>query len=93
MIGSANSSNSQRLVEVAHKAGARKARLIENVDAIDWNAVSGARIVGLSAGASAPEVLVGEVINAFRARYSLTVEEATASREDVEFKLPRALAG
>jgi len=93
VIGSANSSNSQRLVEVARKAGARKAHLIENAAAIDWNAVSGARIVCLSAGASAPEVLVEEVIAAFRARYSLNVEEAVASREDVEFKLPRALAG
>jgi len=93
VIGSANSSNSQRLVEVARKAGAPNARLIENAEAIDWDAVSRARIVGLSAGASAPEVLIAEVIAAFRSRYALTVEEAVVSREDVEFKLPRALAG
>jgi len=91
VIGSANSSNSQRLVEVARKAGASNARLIENADAIDWTAVARARIVGLSAGASAPEVLVDEVIDAFRKRFDLTVEEAIVTREDVEFKLPRAL--
>jgi 4-hydroxy-3-methylbut-2-enyl diphosphate reductase len=91
VIGSANSSNSQRLVEVARKAGARNARLIENADAIDWTAVARARIVGLSAGASAPEVLVDEVIDAFRKRFDLTVEETIVKREDVEFKLPRAL--
>jgi len=92
VIGSANSSNSQRLVEVARRAGARTALLIENAGTIDWTAVSAARVIGLSAGASAPEVLVDEVIAALRARYVLTVEEAVISREDVEFKLPRALA-
>jgi 4-hydroxy-3-methylbut-2-enyl diphosphate reductase len=91
VIGSANSSNAQRLVEVARKAGASNARLIENAGAIDWNAVASARIVGLSAGASAPELLVDEVIDAFRERFELTVEETIVTSEDVEFKLPRAL--
>ena len=92
VIGSPNSSNSMRLVEVARKAGAKTARLIENAAAIDWDAILGASTVGLSAGASAPEVLVNEVIAAFRARYDVTVEEAVVTREDVEFQLPRALA-
>jgi 4-hydroxy-3-methylbut-2-enyl diphosphate reductase len=92
VIGSPNSSNSMRLVEVARKAGARTARLIENAGAIDWDAIAGARTVGLSAGASAPEVLVNDVIAAFKWRYDVTLEEAVVTREDVEFKLPRALA-
>jgi 4-hydroxy-3-methylbut-2-en-1-yl diphosphate reductase len=91
VIGSTNSSNSQRLVEVAKRAGAKSATLIENAGAIDWDALAGARTVGLSAGASAPEVLVDEVIAAFRSRYDVTVEEAVVTREDVEFRLPRAL--
>jgi len=91
VIGSTNSSNSKRLVEVARKAGAKTARLIENADAIDWESIGGASTVGLSAGASAPEILMNDVIAAFRSRYDVTVEEAVVTREDVEFKLPRAL--
>jgi len=91
VIGSANSSNSMRLVEVARKAGAKRAQLIENASAIDWTAFEGVKTVGLSAGASAPEILVEDVIVAFRARYDLTVEETGVAREDVTFKLPRAL--
>jgi 4-hydroxy-3-methylbut-2-enyl diphosphate reductase len=92
VIGSPNSSNSMRLVEVARKAGAKTARLIENAGAIDWDWIASVSIVGLSAGASAPEVLVNDVIAAFRARYDVTVEESVVTREDLEFKLPRALA-
>jgi 4-hydroxy-3-methylbut-2-enyl diphosphate reductase len=92
VIGSPNSSNSMRLVEVARKAGAKTARLIETADAIDWESIADARTVGLSAGASAPEVLINDVITAFRSRYDVTVEEAVVTREEVEFKLPRALA-
>jgi 4-hydroxy-3-methylbut-2-en-1-yl diphosphate reductase len=92
VIGSANSSNSMRLVEVARGAGARNARLIENAAAIDWNSLETAQTVGLSAGASAPEALVQEAIAAFRMRYSISIEEVAVTREDVEFKLPRALA-
>ncbi len=93
VIGSANSSNSRRLVEVAAKAGAKRARLIENAGEIDWAELAGVNVVALSAGASAPEVLVAEVIKAFRARYNLTMQEAVVTREDVEFRLPRALMG
>ena len=81
-----------RLVEVARKAGAKTAHLIENASAIDWDWVADARTVGLSAGASAPEVLMDEVIAAFMTRYDVTIEETVVTREDVEFKLPRALA-
>lgn len=92
VIGSANSSNSKRLVEVAARAGAGRAHLIEGASGIDWDSLRGVGTIGLSAGASAPEILIDEVIEAFRARYALTVEEVTVRREDVEFKLPRALA-
>jgi 4-hydroxy-3-methylbut-2-en-1-yl diphosphate reductase len=91
VIGSPNSSNSQRLVEVARRAGATHACLIGSAADIDWSVLKGAQRVGLSAGASAPEVLVGEVLNAFRARYDVSVTELSVINEDVEFKLPRAL--
>jgi len=93
VIGAPNSSNSQRLVEVARRAGAKHAMLIQRAADIDWNSLAGVSTVGLSAGASAPEVLVEEVIAAFRERFELDLEEITVTREDVEFKLPRALAG
>jgi 4-hydroxy-3-methylbut-2-enyl diphosphate reductase len=92
VIGSTNSSNSQRLVEVARKAGARSARLIESAESIDWMALDGVTTVGLSAGASAPESLVCGVIDAFKERYELTVHELRVTTENIEFKLPRALA-
>src|SRR5438046_1345845 len=93
VIGSGNASNSRRLVEAARKAGAKRARLIENAGQIDWTELDGVNVVALSAGASAPEVLVAEVITAFRARYALTMQEEVVTREDVEFRLPRALQG
>ena len=93
VIGSASSSNSMRLVEVARKAGTRHASLIEGPAAIDWGLLAGAKTVGLSAGASAPENLVQDVIEAFRERYTLTLEEVIVTHEDVEFKLPRVLTG
>jgi len=92
VIGAPNSSNSMRLVEVATRAGARHAALIQRADDIDWRLVEGARTVGLSAGASAPEILMDEVIAAFRARYEITLKEAAVTREDVIFNVPRALA-
>ena len=92
IIGAPNSSNSVRLVEVAEHAGAKRAVLIENAGKIDWALLDGVKTVALSAGASAPETLVRDVIDAFRARFDLTVEETTATKEHVEFNLPRALA-
>jgi 4-hydroxy-3-methylbut-2-enyl diphosphate reductase len=92
VIGAPNSSNSMRLVEVATRAGARHAALIQCAGDIDWRLVEGVRTVGLSAGASAPEILMEEVVAAFRARYDVTLEEAAVTREDVAFNVPRALA-
>ena len=93
VVGSAASSNSLRLVEVALRAGARDARLIDDAGAVDWAWLEGVRTLGLTAGASAPEVLVEGVIDALASRYSLQVEETGSGRETVTFKLPRALAG
>ncbi len=92
VIGAPNSSNSRRLVEVAMRAGARHASLIQRAADIDWREIGTAHTIGLSAGASAPELLVEEVIAAFRARYDLKVEEVAVTREDVTFNVPRALA-
>jgi 4-hydroxy-3-methylbut-2-enyl diphosphate reductase len=92
VIGAPNSSNSMRLVEVAKRAGAKAAALIQRAGDIDWKEIEGAKTVGLSAGASAPEILMDEVIDAFRERFTLEVREIAVTREDVIFNLPRALA-
>ena len=91
VIGAPNSSNSRRLVEVGRAAGCPYAQLVQRAVDIDWRALAGARAVGLTAGASAPEVLVTEVLDAFRARYDLTVEPVETAVETVEFKVPRIL--
>ena len=92
VIGAPNSSNSRRLLEVALRAGASRAFLIQSAAEIDWRALDDVKTVGLSAGASAPEVLMGETIDAFAAHFDLDVEEVTVAREDVAFNVPRALA-
>lgn len=91
VIGAPNSSNSKRLVEVGRAAGCGYAQLVQRADEIDWRALMGARAVGVTAGASAPEVLVNEVIDAFRARFDVTVELVETAQERVEFKVPRVL--
>ena len=91
VIGAPNSSNSKRLVEVGRAAGCGYAQLVQRADEIDWRALTGARAVGVTAGASAPEVLVNEVIDAFRARFDVTVELVETAQERVEFKVPRVL--
>ncbi len=91
VIGAPNSSNSQRLVEVGRKAGCGYAQLVQRAADIDWRALQGIRSLGLTAGASAPEVLVEEVIDAFRARHDVTVETVETAVERVEFKVPRIL--
>jgi len=91
VVGSPNSSNSLRLVEVAERAGCAYAVLIQRAAEIDWNAFSGIRRLGVTAGASAPEVLVDEIIDAFKARYAATVETVTTAEESIAFKLPREL--
>ncbi len=92
VIGAPNSSNSVRLVEVALKAGARNSALIQRESDIDWAWFDGVETLGLSAGASAPELLVDEVIAALRERFTLLIEETTVTNEDVTFNVPRALA-
>lgn len=91
VVGSKTSSNSLRLVEVAKRAGAKAAHLIDSAADIDWAWMKGAKIVGLTAGASAPEDLVQKVIDALAARYDLLVKEVASVKETVSFKLPRVL--
>ncbi|MCW3780525.1 4-hydroxy-3-methylbut-2-enyl diphosphate reductase [Defluviimonas salinarum] len=91
VIGAPNSSNSKRLVEVGRAAGCAYAQLVQRATDIDWRALDGIRAVGVTAGASAPEVLVNEVIDAFRDHFDVTVELVETARERVEFKVPRVL--
>ena len=90
VVGSPNSSNSQRLREVAEKHGALS-RLVEGRKAIDWSLYENARVIGVTAGASAPDVLVNEVIEAFGERFDIAIETVTTSSENVFFPLPREL--
>ncbi len=92
VLGAPNSSNSVRLVEVAKTQGCANAMLVRRASEIDWSVMDGVRTLGITAGASAPEVLVEEVIAAMRERYDVTVEEVVTATEDVVFKLPRVLA-
>ncbi len=91
VIGAPNSSNSKRLVEVGSAAGCAYAQLVQRAVDIDWRALDGIGSVGVTAGASAPELLVNEVVDAFRARFDVTVELVETAVENVEFKVPRIL--
>lgn len=91
VIGAPNSSNSRRLVEVARANGCSYAMLVQRASEIDWRALEGINALGLTAGASAPQVLVDEVINAFRDRYDVTVDMVRTAEENIEFKVPRVL--
>jgi 4-hydroxy-3-methylbut-2-enyl diphosphate reductase len=91
VIGAPNSSNSQRLREVAERGGCRVALLVQRAGDIDWLALGTIGSIGITAGASAPEVLVEEVLDALAARYEIAVESVFAATEDVTFNLPRAL--
>ena len=93
VVGAPNSSNSRRLVEVGAKAGCAYAQLVQRAVDIDWRALEGIASIGITAGASAPEVLVNEVIDAFRARYDVSVEQVETAVENVHFKVPRVLRG
>jgi 4-hydroxy-3-methylbut-2-enyl diphosphate reductase len=93
VLGSANSSNSVRLVEVGRRAGVRAAHLIDDAAALDLAWLEDASMVAVTAGASAPEVLVQGVIDRLAEAFDIEVVEADAERETVSFKLPRALAG
>ena len=91
VIGAPNSSNSLRLVEVGRAAGCAYAQLVQRAADIDWRALKGMGRLGVTAGASAPEELVNEVLDAVRARYDVTVELVETAQENVEFKVPRLL--
>ena len=91
VVGSKNSSNSARLVDVALKAGAGDARLVDDAGDVDWAWFDGVTTVGVTAGASAPEPLIEALIDAIRARFDAVVTEDDGARETVSFKLPRAL--
>jgi 4-hydroxy-3-methylbut-2-enyl diphosphate reductase len=91
VVGAPNSSNSKRLVEVGSKAGCAYSQLVQRAPDIDWRSLDGISSVGITAGASAPEELITEVIDAFRDRYDVTVEMVETAVENVEFKVPRVL--
>ncbi|WP_439136591.1 4-hydroxy-3-methylbut-2-enyl diphosphate reductase [Roseicyclus sp.] len=91
VVGAPNSSNSKRLVEVGARGGCGYAQLVQRATDIDWRALEGIRSLGITAGASAPEVLVNEVIDAFRERFAVTVQPVVTAEENVEFKVPRVL--
>ena len=93
VVGSPNSSNSQRLREVAERAGCPVTQLVLRADDIAWPALEGIRRLGLTAGASAPETLVEEIIDAFAARFEVAVEQVSIATEDMFFPLPRELRG
>jgi 4-hydroxy-3-methylbut-2-enyl diphosphate reductase len=91
VVGAPNSSNSKRLVEVGARAGCSYAQLVQRATDIDWRALEGITSIGITAGASAPDVLITEVIDAFKARYDVTVDVVETAVENVEFKVPRVL--
>jgi 4-hydroxy-3-methylbut-2-en-1-yl diphosphate reductase len=91
VLGAPNSSNSMRLVEVARNHGCPAARLVQRAAEIDWDALAGIRTLGITAGASAPDILIREVMAAAGERFEVTIEEVSVGREDVVFKLPRIL--
>lgn len=91
VLGAPNSSNSMRLVEVAMRAGCPRPLLVQNAAELDMASFQGIRSLGVTAGASAPEILVQEVLDAFELHYDTQIEEVAVTREDIEFKLPRAL--
>ena len=92
VIGAPNSSNSNRLVEVARLNGCGKALLVQRADEIDWGWLEGVETLGLSAGASAPELLVHEVIDAARKHFTVRVREVAITQENVNFKVPKVLS-
>jgi 4-hydroxy-3-methylbut-2-en-1-yl diphosphate reductase len=91
VVGAPNSSNSLRLVEVAEKAGCPKAMLVQRAADIPWPLFDGVKTIGITAGASAPEILVNEIVDAFRARYSVTIEPVVTAVENIAFNVPREL--
>ena len=91
VIGAPNSSNSMRLVEVAALNGCPKSKLVQRAEEIDFDWLDGVQALGLTAGASAPEVLVDEVIEKLRERFDVNIREISITKEDVHFKVPQIL--
>jgi 4-hydroxy-3-methylbut-2-enyl diphosphate reductase len=91
VVGAANSSNSQRLREVAEREGCRISLLVPSADKIDWSIFSGLRSVAITAGASAPEVLVEHILDGFAERFEIAVETLTTTDESMFFPLPKSL--
>ena len=91
VIGAPNSSNSKRLVEVGKSSGCRYAQLVQRAIDIDWRSLEGIKSVGITAGASAPEILINEVIDAFNTRYEVKKKIVETAIENVSFKVPRIL--
>jgi 4-hydroxy-3-methylbut-2-en-1-yl diphosphate reductase len=91
VVGAPNSSNSRRLVEVGERHGTPRSMLVQRAHELDWSTLKGLSTIGITAGASAPELLVNEIVDAFRAHYDVTVETVTLREENVSFKLPREL--
>jgi len=92
VVGAPNSSNSQRLVELAAQLGCKVSVLVQTAAEIPWDKLQGVHALGVTAGASAPEILVQDVIRALQTRFDVSLEEATVTREDIIFSLPKALA-
>ncbi|MDG2248901.1 MAG: 4-hydroxy-3-methylbut-2-enyl diphosphate reductase [Paracoccaceae bacterium] len=91
VVGAPNSSNSKRLVEVGKRAGCNYSQLVQRADEIDFRALKGIRNLGITAGASAPEVLINEVIDSFRENHLVDIEIVETAIENVNFKVPRVL--
>ena len=91
VVGAPNSSNSKRLVEVAERAGAKRSLLVQRASEILWDDIGDIAVLGLSAGASAPEIIVDEIIDAFKERYDVTVELAITAEETENFPVNRDL--
>ncbi|MES0209635.1 4-hydroxy-3-methylbut-2-enyl diphosphate reductase [Mesorhizobium sp. M0028] len=91
VVGAPNSSNSRRLVEVAERAGASTSLLVQRASEIPWNDIAGISTLGLSAGASAPEIIVDEIVDAFRQRFDVTIELAVTATETEDFPVMRVL--
>ncbi len=91
VVGAPNSSNSRRLVEVGERHGTPRSMLVQRASELDWSTLQGLSTIGITAGASAPELLVNEIVDAFRSAYDVTIETVRLREENVSFKLPREL--
>lgn len=91
VVGAPNSSNSRRLVEVAERSGAKKSNLVQGAIDIPWSEFEDVKTMGITAGASAPEILVDEIITAFKEKYETTIDTISTAQENVSFKLPQQL--